>query len=63
MVSLEKGQAGFGGQWSGHQIIQYWLSDVRKTKHAVAVMIADVLESIATGMTVRIIDSKNQCIL
>ena len=28
------------GPWSGSQIIQYWLSDVWKIKHAVAVMTA-----------------------
>jgi hypothetical protein len=31
------------GPWSGHQIIQYRLSDVWKIKHAVAVMTADTI--------------------
>ena len=31
------------GPWSGRQIIQYWLSDLWKIKHAVAVMTEDTV--------------------
>ena len=31
------------GPWSGQQIIPYWLSDVWKIKHSVAVMTADTV--------------------